>query len=478
MGTCGWSRKPPGERTWVHDLPRIVHTGDVVLFSSVHSTSNITKVFTNSSWDHVGIVVRPRTDAIYILEWAGGLFIEPLVPRLTEYYELDGRQIGLRPLKFKRGEREAHERKLETFAAKMLREKRGANTAIPVSEVVSAARKQLISFGSGSAAVEDDLDALFCSKTVAACYKAIGIIAANRSAADVLPKHFDEAHEGFLELQGGAWLGPMLPLSFEPPALRQPVLRLLGLAGPTERRGQQRQKEDRAALRIQVAARRWLARGLSRDLRVERFISSIERCLTCFFIAGSHGELRYYDGREDAVPVAAGRSKTSSDHAVDKARPKKQSVATRRDLKMPIPNSKTRHLSAAARGDVSGGGFADLVVPAAPRAADLEQAWRGLQYQQHGGMAQEQLPAEPARQPRMTPPRADNVDSYRAHAGPRADAGTRVLSPRSATPPVGVARPRAPVERPPSQRRATSATSASTRFSYNVAHFPERSIEE
>lgn len=36
------------KRTWVHDLPSKVHTGDIVLFSSKHGASNITKFFTQS----------------------------------------------------------------------------------------------------------------------------------------------------------------------------------------------------------------------------------------------------------------------------------------------------------------------------------------------------------------------------------------------------------------------------------------------
>jgi hypothetical protein len=35
-------------RTWVHDLAAKVHTGDIVLFSSKHGSSFITKFFTQS----------------------------------------------------------------------------------------------------------------------------------------------------------------------------------------------------------------------------------------------------------------------------------------------------------------------------------------------------------------------------------------------------------------------------------------------
>ena len=35
-------------RTWVHDLAKQVRTGDIILFSSKHSASYITKFFTQS----------------------------------------------------------------------------------------------------------------------------------------------------------------------------------------------------------------------------------------------------------------------------------------------------------------------------------------------------------------------------------------------------------------------------------------------
>jgi hypothetical protein len=64
---------------WVRDLPFSCHTGDIVLFSSKHSTSNITKFFTNSSWDHIGVIVVPKPGRAYLVEWGGGLFASELV---------------------------------------------------------------------------------------------------------------------------------------------------------------------------------------------------------------------------------------------------------------------------------------------------------------------------------------------------------------------------------------------------------------
>merc|ERR1711935_513930 len=72
--------------------------GDIILFSSKHNASYITKFFTQSGWDHIAMVVKPSPTQVFLLEWGGGLFVCPLEERLMEYYESDGRLITLRQL--------------------------------------------------------------------------------------------------------------------------------------------------------------------------------------------------------------------------------------------------------------------------------------------------------------------------------------------------------------------------------------------
>ena len=90
---------PAPPQIWIHHLTQAVRTGDVVLFSSKHAASNITKFFTNSSWDHVGVVVKPTPRRAYLVEWGGGLFATELVERLSEYDQYDAREIKWRHLK-------------------------------------------------------------------------------------------------------------------------------------------------------------------------------------------------------------------------------------------------------------------------------------------------------------------------------------------------------------------------------------------
>ena len=102
--------------------------------------------------------------------------------------------------------------------------------------------------------VTDDLDTLFCSKTVAVCYKHAGLLPSSTDAADIFPKHFSAPFDGHMNYQLGARLGPHVDISFEPPALRKASLMLRGVIS-LDRRAQ-------AALRVQSAYRKHLARRL------------------------------------------------------------------------------------------------------------------------------------------------------------------------------------------------------------------------
>ena len=85
-------------RVDVRDLESSVRTGDLVLFSSKHASAQITKCFTVSEWDHIGLVVKFSSKHVYILEYAGGVVLYPLRTRLFSYYAVQGRHIALRRL--------------------------------------------------------------------------------------------------------------------------------------------------------------------------------------------------------------------------------------------------------------------------------------------------------------------------------------------------------------------------------------------
>ena len=136
------------------------------------------------------MVIKPSPTQLFLLEWGGGLFVCPLVERLTEYYQDNGRLITLRQLHLADStDRNRIENKIEDFVDMLLRKGLGMNDSIPFGQVLQAAKKQNTAKDHGKVVV-DDLNQLFCSKTVAVCYKSAGVIAASRDAAMFLPTHF------------------------------------------------------------------------------------------------------------------------------------------------------------------------------------------------------------------------------------------------------------------------------------------------
>ena len=251
--------KPPPTAApplWIGDVANTCHTGDIVLFSSKNLSSNFAKFFTQSEWDHVGIVVRPTPTHAYLVEWGGGLFASELVDRLTEYHEQDARSIVVRKLKLGR-HRERQEDQMEEFIDMLFREQLGRNMGVPFAQVTRAARRQFAKVEADGPVI-DDLTTLFCSKTVAIVYKSIGLIDAKRDAADFLPKHFAQQCDTFADYRLGASLGPEVRLTFESQSLRNAVTAFLALSGIDYMTGQSRTRQ--AALRIQRAARQFLGK--------------------------------------------------------------------------------------------------------------------------------------------------------------------------------------------------------------------------
>ena len=223
---CAQSRMR--SRVDVRDLEGSVRTGDIILFSSKHAAAAVTKCFTASTWDHIGLVVKFGPRHVYILEYAGGVYLYPLFTRLYTYFAVQGREIHLRRL-LPGQDREIMQKRVEDFVRGVL-----GHSPPSIQEMVVAVLKQeqfLSTFisrlaGGGTAdgtadghpepaAVEDNLETLFCSKLIAAVYKDAGLLAKHRVSSNFLPKHFSASYDGYLDLQHDAVLGPELPVNFE-----------------------------------------------------------------------------------------------------------------------------------------------------------------------------------------------------------------------------------------------------------------------
>ena len=216
------------------------------------------------------MVVKPSPTQVFLLEWGGGLFVCPLEERLMEYYETDGRLITLRQLQLHASHRNRVEDNIEEFVDMLLRSGLGSNAAVPFKEILQAAKKQNEKETNTDDPVIDNLEELFCSKTVAVCYKSAGLIAASRDAAMFLPMHFAAERDTFCDLQLGASLGPEIDISFENKRIRRFSVALLGLTNPAHR-DPMYLKNKIAVEVLQAAARRWLAR---KELRKRRSTGS------------------------------------------------------------------------------------------------------------------------------------------------------------------------------------------------------------
>ena len=103
----------------VTGLEASVQTGDIILFSSRHAASHVTKCFTASTWDHCGLVVKLSPKHVLILEYAGGVHLYPLFTRLYSYYAIQGREIAIRKLKTSISRTEM-EQQVESFVKSVL----------------------------------------------------------------------------------------------------------------------------------------------------------------------------------------------------------------------------------------------------------------------------------------------------------------------------------------------------------------------
>ena len=210
----------------VRDVSATVKTGDLFLFSSKHAASHVTKCFTGSGWDHLGMVVKLSDSQVFILEYAGGVFLYPLFTRLYSYFAIQGREICLRRLSLPHEQPEM-QAQVEEFVRGVLGQKppsierwcwrcsASSRSSRPSSAARAAAAADDDGGDGAQHAVADDLSSFFCSKLVAAMYKNLGLLSAHRSSGDFLPKHFSAEFDGYLDLQGGAMLGAEVPLSFE-----------------------------------------------------------------------------------------------------------------------------------------------------------------------------------------------------------------------------------------------------------------------
>jgi len=200
----------------------------VVLFRTKAAVPALQRAVTNSSWDHVGILVF--TDRMSLVcsaadsyecgfiecDWNGCRYY-PVRSYVGQQWHLQYDEIALRQLHWEGRGREDTLLKLRQWCASVL----GKPYQLPLS-------KLLDHFGSpkatdapkgdepGSEAVQKGF---FCSELLAHAWKAIDILPAQHPASGFWPRDFGAAATHRLRLQHGASLGDELPLDFCTPGV-------------------------------------------------------------------------------------------------------------------------------------------------------------------------------------------------------------------------------------------------------------------
>ncbi|KAL3924902.1 MAG: hypothetical protein SGPRY_003782 [Prymnesium sp.] len=140
----GCSQSRVRTRVSVRDVEAVAQTGDLILFSSKHAGAKLTKFFTASTWDHIGMVIRfpsKEGNQTFILEYAGGVFLYPLFTRLYTYYAIQGRMIVLRRL-LPCTSRSQLQTTLQQYVRSLLGQKPVSSRLPSITEMVMAVLKQ------------------------------------------------------------------------------------------------------------------------------------------------------------------------------------------------------------------------------------------------------------------------------------------------------------------------------------------------
>ena len=190
------------------DIRGSLKTGDIILFSGKGGVSHGIKLFTNSKWSHVGMVLRlPDSKAVFLWESTTLTTLKDAIDGKTKR----GVQLVLLSDRLQRYSGEAAIRRLKNYKMTpkkyrklmKLREKlRNRPYEKDKIELIKAAYDGLLGHN------EEDLSSLFCSELVAEAYQKLGLLKEpplGQPSNEFTPKDFAEKRK--LVLGKGASLG-------------------------------------------------------------------------------------------------------------------------------------------------------------------------------------------------------------------------------------------------------------------------------
>lgn len=163
-------------------------TGDILLWSSTSFFSRLIQTFCNSSWSHVGMVVRFPGDLLMLWEstldeQVSGVRLTPLSQSLCDTVAVRKMHIERTPLLFE-------------SVMKVRKELNGRPFESDLMQMVCA------SYDGPLGHNETDLTSLFCSELIAETLIRIGILGSLKPSNEYTPKDFSSEASAPLNLLG------------------------------------------------------------------------------------------------------------------------------------------------------------------------------------------------------------------------------------------------------------------------------------
>ena len=163
-------------------------TGDILLWSSTNFFSRLIQTFCNSSWSHVGMVVRFPGDLLMLWESTlddrvSGVRLTPLSQSLCDTVAVRKMHIERTPLLFE-------------SVMKVRKELNGRPFESDLMQMVCA------SYDGPLGHNDTDLASLFCSELIAETLIRIGILGSSKPSNEYTPKDFSSEASAPLNLLG------------------------------------------------------------------------------------------------------------------------------------------------------------------------------------------------------------------------------------------------------------------------------------
>ena len=189
-------------RSVVHasELYRVVNPGDVILFRTRSTLSEIQRIVTYAEFDHIGMVsCREDSDRLWLLEACGDKVVcLPLVPRMKAYAKEYAETIAIR--RFESPE----------ITEKMLAELATFTEEVKGKPYSCTPGKLLRRNSKGDGLESSKQEGFFCSELVAAALKRMGLLDRKMANSYFWPGSYNKGGDIDKNLRDGVKLGDLI----------------------------------------------------------------------------------------------------------------------------------------------------------------------------------------------------------------------------------------------------------------------------